>query len=135
MSNCSDFLIKKEDHTIGNLLAEHLKMNQHVMMAGYKSKPSSHLHLALAVLPPSCLCLSISPIKANYASIVAHPNVPELFIRVQTDGTITPKDAFIEVCKNLIAQFAQLGREFTREYELRRMATAGPTANGGGAGF
>lgn len=68
-------------------------------------------------------------------SPVAHPNVPELFIRVQTDGTIAPKDAFIEVCKNLIAQFAQLGREFTREYELRRMATAGPTANGGGAGF
>ncbi|KAJ4423518.1 hypothetical protein N0V82_001843 [Gnomoniopsis sp. IMI 355080] len=102
MSNCSDFLIKKEDHTIGNLVAEHLKMHPHVMMAGYK---------------------------------VAHPNVPELFIRVQTDGTITPKDAFIEVCKNLIAQFAQLGREFTREYELRRMATAGPTANGGGAGF
>lgn len=41
MSNCSDFLIKKEDHTIGNLLAEHLKMHQHVMMAGYKSEPSS----------------------------------------------------------------------------------------------
>lgn len=58
--------------------------------------------------------------------------MPELFIRVQTDGTITPKDAMTEVCKNLIAQFAQLGREFTREYELRRMATAGPAANGGG---
>lgn len=38
MSNCSDFLVKKEDHTIDNLLAEHLKMHQHVMMAGYKSK-------------------------------------------------------------------------------------------------
>lgn len=63
---------------------------------------------------------------------VAHPNVPELFIRVQTDGTITPKEAFIEICKNMIAQFAQLGREFTREYELRRMATAGPSTNGDG---
>lgn len=64
---------------------------------------------------------------------VAHPNVPELFIRVQTDGSITPKEAFVEVCKNMIAQFAQLGREFTREYELRRMATAGPSTNGDGA--
>ncbi|CAN8095593.1 unnamed protein product [Discula destructiva] len=105
MSNCSDFLIKKEDHTIGNLVSEHLKMNNHVLMAGYK---------------------------------IAHPNVPELFIRVQTDGTITPKEAFITVCKGLIASFAQLGREFTREYELRRMATAGPTesgAHGANGGF
>lgn len=60
--------------------------------------------------------------------------MPELFIRVQTDGVISPKDAFTEVCKNLIAQFAQLGREFTREYELRRMATAGPATNGDGNG-
>lgn len=38
MSNCSDFLIKKEDHTIGNLVAEHLKHHPHVLMAGYKSE-------------------------------------------------------------------------------------------------
>lgn len=38
MSNCSDFLIKKEDHTIGNLVAEHLKHHPHVMMAGYKGE-------------------------------------------------------------------------------------------------
>ncbi|KAF3770891.1 RBP11-like subunits of RNA polymerase [Cryphonectria parasitica EP155] len=100
MSNCSDFLIKKEDHTIGNLMSEHLKQHPHVLMAGYK---------------------------------IAHPNVPELFIRVQTDGTITPKDAFVEVARNLIAKFAQLGREFTREYELRRMATTGPTDGDGNA--
>ncbi|PSR90797.1 DNA-directed RNA polymerase 13.3K chain [Coniella lustricola] len=100
MSNCSDFLIKKEDHTIGNLVSEHLKQHPHVLMAGYK---------------------------------VPHPNVPELFIRVQTDGTITPKDAFVEVCRDLIGKFAQLGREFTREYELRRMATAGPSNGDGGA--
>lgn len=61
--------------------------------------------------------------------------MPELFIRVQTDGTITPKEAMLEVCKNLIAQFAQLGREFTREYELRRMAAAGPSTNGDGNGM
>jgi DNA-directed RNA polymerase II subunit RPB11 len=38
MSNTSDFIVLKEDHTIGNLLSEHLKMAPHVMMAGYKSK-------------------------------------------------------------------------------------------------
>jgi len=56
--------------------------------------------------------------------------VPELFIRVQTDGTITPKEAFIDVCKQLVAAYGQLGREFTREYELRRMVAAGEQGNG-----
>jgi DNA-directed RNA polymerase II subunit RPB11 len=55
--------------------------------------------------------------------------VPELFIRVQTDGTITPKDAVIQVCKSLINQFAQFSQRFTREYELRRMADAGDQGN------
>lgn len=38
MSNTSDFIMLKEDHTLGNLIAEHLKAAPHVMMAGYKSK-------------------------------------------------------------------------------------------------
>ena len=40
MSNTSDFILKKEDHTLGNLLAEHLKAHPNVYMAGYKSKNS-----------------------------------------------------------------------------------------------
>lgn len=36
MSNTSDFVLKKEDHTLGNLLSEHLKMHPNVLMAGYK---------------------------------------------------------------------------------------------------
>jgi DNA-directed RNA polymerase II subunit RPB11 len=69
-------------------------------------------------------------------STVAHPNVPEVFIRLQTDGTITPKDALLEVCKQLVLAFGQLGRDFTREYELRRVVAAGnqDQANGGGNG-
>jgi len=27
----------KEDHTMGNLISEHLKQERHVLMAGYKS--------------------------------------------------------------------------------------------------
>lgn len=42
MSNCSDFTLKKEDHTLGNLVSEHLKKHPNVLMAGYKSKSSSH---------------------------------------------------------------------------------------------
>ncbi|KAK6833668.1 DNA-directed RNA polymerase [Apiospora arundinis] len=96
MSSTSDFILKKEDHTLGNLISEHLKMHQKVHMAGYK---------------------------------IAHPNVPELFIRVQTDGTVTPREVFVEVCKQLVAAYGHLGREFTREYELRRMADAGNQDN------
>lgn len=37
MPNTSDFIILKEDHTIGNIIAEHLKKHKNVKMAGYKS--------------------------------------------------------------------------------------------------
>jgi DNA-directed RNA polymerase II subunit RPB11 len=90
--NCSDFVIKKEDHTIGNLVSEHLKKHRNVLMAGYK---------------------------------VPHPNVPELFIRIQTDGTITPKEALLAVLEKLLRDLNHLSQEFTREWELRRMVTEG----------
>lgn len=38
MSNTSDFIMLKEDHTLGNLIAEHLKAAPHVLMAGYKGE-------------------------------------------------------------------------------------------------
>lgn len=38
MSNTSDFILNKEDHTLGNLLAEHLKKHPKVMMCGYKGR-------------------------------------------------------------------------------------------------
>jgi hypothetical protein len=41
MSNTSDFTMLKEDHTLGNLIAEHLKAAPNVMMAGYKSERSN----------------------------------------------------------------------------------------------
>ncbi|EWY98366.1 DNA-directed RNA polymerase II subunit RPB11 [Fusarium oxysporum f. sp. raphani 54005] len=96
MSNTSDFVLMKEDHTLGNLLSEHLKMHPNVYMAGYK---------------------------------IAHPNVPELFIRVQTDGTITPRDVFTSVCEKLIKQLEMLHQEFTREWELRRITNTGEQGN------
>ncbi|KAK4127545.1 RBP11-like subunits of RNA polymerase [Parathielavia appendiculata] len=101
MSNCSDFLLLKEDHTLGNLLSAYLKMAPHVLMAGYK---------------------------------IGHPNVPEVLIRVQTDGTVTPREALVTVCKQLVAMYGQLGREFQKELALRQYADQGENAAAGGGG-
>lgn len=115
MSNTSDFILKKEDHTLGNLLSEHLKAHPNVYMAGYKRKSIRNF-------------MFIETFEADSAP-VAHPNVPELFIRVQTDGSITPRDVFISVCEKLIKQLALLQREFTREWELRRITNTGEQGN------
>ncbi|CCC10053.1 hypothetical protein SMACR_02632 [Sordaria macrospora] len=100
MSNTSDFKILKEDHTLANLLAEHLKQAPHVLMAGYK---------------------------------IAHPNVPEVMIRIQTDGSITPREALVGACKQLVAMYGQLGREFQKELALRQYADQGEQSGNGGA--
>lgn len=50
---------------------------------------------------------------------------------MQTDGTVTPREVLIDTCKQLVTAYAQLDREFTREYELRRMVAAGEQENGG----
>lgn len=61
--------------------------------------------------------------------------MPEVFIRIQTDGTITPKEALVDACKDLISSFGHLGREFTREHELRRMVAAGEQQQGANGGI
>jgi len=52
---------------------------------------------------------------------VPHPLFPTFELRVQTDGEITPKQAVVACCKDLVAELAHLDREFKREYELRKM--------------
>jgi DNA-directed RNA polymerase II subunit RPB11 len=42
-------------------------------------------------------------------------------LRVQTDGVITPKEAVIATCKAVVSDLGHLSREFTKEYELRKM--------------
>ncbi|KKF93628.1 DNA-directed RNA polymerase II subunit RPB11 [Ceratocystis platani] len=92
LPHCSDFVLYKEDHTLGNLISEHLKKHKNVMMAGYK---------------------------------ISHPNVPELFIRIQTDGSISPREVLMVIIKNLMRDLSTFSNEFTREWELRRMVSAG----------
>lgn len=52
---------------------------------------------------------------------VPHPLVPKFQLRVQTDGEVTPKDAIIAACNDLVKDLGTLSREFTKEYELRKM--------------
>ena len=51
-------------------------------------------------------------------------------LRVGTDGNITPRAAVVQACRDLVTDLATLAREFTKEYELRKMVSEG--ANGAG---
>ena len=55
---------------------------------------------------------------------VPHPLVPTFILRVQTDGDIAPKQAVITACNELVKDLGILSREFTKEYELRKMVGA-----------
>ena len=55
------------------------------------------------------------------SELVPHPLFATFELRVQTDGTITPKEALVNCCKNLVGDLQTLSREFTKEYELRKM--------------
>jgi DNA-directed RNA polymerase II subunit RPB11 len=52
---------------------------------------------------------------------VPHPLFATFELRVQTDGSLTPKEALVNTCKNLVGDLEILSREFTKEFELRKM--------------
>lgn len=54
--------------------------------------------------------------------IVGHPLVPKFELRVGTDGSMTPKDAIIQVCKEILLDLDIVSREFTKEMELFKIA-------------
>ena len=56
---------------------------------------------------------------------VPHPLFPDFELRVQTDGSITPKEALEQACKDLVQDLASLSREFTKEWELQRVRNVG----------
>jgi DNA-directed RNA polymerase II subunit RPB11 len=103
--NSSIFTVNKEDHTLGNLLRAHLLKDPHVLFAGYRGKFFS--------CSPSVACILIST--------VPHPLFASFELRVQTDGEITPKEALAACCKGIVSDLGQLSREFTKEFELRKM--------------
>lgn len=59
---------------------------------------------------------------------IPHPLFAKVELRVQTDGSITPKEAVVACSKKLVSDLGQFSREFTKEFELRKMVAG---ANGG----
>ena len=59
---------------------------------------------------------------------VPHPLFPTFELRIQTDGEMTPKEALLSACKDLVNDLGILSREFSKEYELRKMV--GPSGLG-----
>lgn len=98
---------------MANLLRAHLLKDPHVTFAGYRGTtlpPKS-------CIPPHTVCrIYLTP----NTYLVPHPLFATIELRVQTDGTITPKEAVITTSKNLLAELGQLSREFTKEFELRK---------------
>lgn len=56
---------------------------------------------------------------------VPHPLFAVFKLRVQTDGEISPKEAVVTACRDLVAELQQLDQEFTKEWELKKIAGAG----------
>ncbi|KAL9577280.1 MAG: hypothetical protein Q9212_006467 [Teloschistes hypoglaucus] len=56
---------------------------------------------------------------------VPHPLFSNFILRVQTDGTLTPRQALLQACKDLVTDLGLLSREFTKEWELRKMVGEG----------
>lgn len=60
---------------------------------------------------------------------VPHPLFATFQLRVHTDGEASPKDMVIKACHELIQELQDFDQEFTKEFELKKMATSVP--NGG----
>ncbi|KAK4546129.1 hypothetical protein LTR36_002266 [Oleoguttula mirabilis] len=56
---------------------------------------------------------------------VPHPLFAVFKLRVQTDGDVSPKEAVVQACKDLVAELQMLDQEFTKEWELKKIAGAG----------
>lgn len=51
-----------------------------------------------------------------------HPLFATFDLRVQTDGSLTPKDAVVKACRDIVQDLDALSREFTKEWELKRIS-------------
>lgn len=63
---------------------------------------------------------------------VPHPLFATFELRVQTDGSISPKDAVVQACADIVQDLQKLDQEFTKEWELKKIAVgSGDGVNGG----
>ena len=63
---------------------------------------------------------------------VPHPLNAEFELRVQTDGTVTPKQAVVKACADLVRTCGDVSSKFQSEFELKRVTDEG--MGGAGAG-
>ncbi|KAF2405460.1 DNA-directed RNA polymerase II subunit RPB11a [Trichodelitschia bisporula] len=56
---------------------------------------------------------------------VPHPLIPQFILRVSTDGSIAPKEAVLTACRDIVHDLDILSREFTKEWELKKIANTG----------
>jgi DNA-directed RNA polymerase II subunit RPB11 len=71
------------------------------------------------------LVLEFQPLTC---ALVPHPLFATFELRVQTDGVVSPKEALVNCCKALVGDLEILSREFTKEYELRKMVSGDAAA-------
>lgn len=54
---------------------------------------------------------------------------------MQTDGSVSPKEAVIKACRDIVGDLGTLSREFTKEWELKKLSrTMEDGVNGDGMG-
>ncbi|GAB7349535.1 hypothetical protein MBLNU459_g0237t1 [Dothideomycetes sp. NU459] len=56
---------------------------------------------------------------------IPHPLFATFELRVQTDGEISPKDAVVKACADVVQELQKLDQEFTKEWELKKIAGQG----------
>lgn len=66
-----------------------------------------------------------SPHVTFAAYQVPHPLFAVFKLRVQTDGEVSPKEAVVQACRDLVAELQQLDQEFTKEWELKKISGTG----------
>jgi DNA-directed RNA polymerase II subunit RPB11 len=54
-----------------------------------------------------------------------HPLIAKVELRIGTDGTITPKDALIEACKEVVLDLEKMSSEFSKEVSLYHLHKTG----------
>ncbi len=64
-------------------------------------------------------------LSSNFTKRKPSPNYSKFVLRVQTDGEISPRAALVQACRDLVNDLGTLSREFTKEWELRKMAGDG----------
>jgi DNA-directed RNA polymerase II subunit RPB11 len=73
---------------------------------------------------PKVLLLTFGP--------VPHPLFATFELRIQTNGDVKPKDVLVQSCRELVRNLEILSREFTKEYELRKMISGAAAADANG---